>query len=165
MKILTTISDHDSADYSGFVYRAAARGAFFNEAGLMPLLHVGASDYYKLPGGGIEPGESMDDALSREVLEETGCELAETILLGMIIEVRSEFRMVQVSFCYTGKIATQNAQPEFTADEQENGFELMWTGADEALQLLAQSSTKDYESDFITRRDASIIREAGNVLS
>lgn len=165
MKILTTISDYDSDDYTGFSQRQATRGAFFNEAGLMPLLHVGKHDYYKLPGGGIEDEELLDQALRREVQEETGCTLDKIIFLGLIIEVREEHKMVQTSFCFTGTIAEQNGKPQFTDRELEDQFELQWVSADEALEKLANSSTEEYQSDFITRRDATIIREAGNVLS
>jgi len=165
MKVLTTISDYDSNDYSGFSQRQAARGAFFNDAGLMPLLHVGKHNYYKLPGGGIEDEELLDQALKREILEETGCTLDSIIFLGLIIEVRADFKMVQTSYCFTGSIKDQQKQPQFTEKELRDEFELLWVGADEALQHLADSSTGDYQSDFITRRDATIIREAGNVLS
>ncbi|MGB8984511.1 MAG: NUDIX domain-containing protein [Anaerolineales bacterium] len=37
---------------------------------------------WDLPGGHIEPGESPESALRREVLEETGCVLGEVRLLG-----------------------------------------------------------------------------------
>ena len=40
--------------------------------GLVALVHSLKYDYYKFPGGGIEPGESPLEALSREVAEEAG---------------------------------------------------------------------------------------------
>lgn len=42
--------------------------------GRIPLVRhrAGAAVYHLLPGGGVERGESVGDALAREVLEETG---------------------------------------------------------------------------------------------
>lgn len=36
------------------------------------MVHAKKFNYYKFPGGGIEPGECHEEALVRETLEETG---------------------------------------------------------------------------------------------
>lgn len=56
---------------SGSVYRrSAARGIVLRDGRLL-MIHTNRGDY-KFPGGGVEPGESLEAALGRELLEETG---------------------------------------------------------------------------------------------
>ncbi|GAA3655770.1 NUDIX hydrolase [Streptomyces chitinivorans] len=55
-------------------------GAVFTDAdGRVLLLHRPADDYlgglWELPSGGVEDGESLTEALCREVVEETGLEV------------------------------------------------------------------------------------------
>ncbi len=51
----------------------------------------GLSDFeWQLPGGWIEPGESPLQAARREVLEETGLELRDPILVGLSSNVFSQ---------------------------------------------------------------------------
>jgi len=47
------------------------------------LLLVPAFGKYTIPGGGLELGESIEEALIREVREETGVTVAEPKLLGV----------------------------------------------------------------------------------
>ncbi len=42
------------------------------------MVHSLLYDYYKFPGGGIEPGETHSEALIREVMEETGLSVNES---------------------------------------------------------------------------------------
>ena len=51
--------------------RPSVRAVIVRE-GLVAMVHSLKYDYYKFPGGGIEPGESPLEALAREVAEEAG---------------------------------------------------------------------------------------------
>ena len=51
--------------------RPSVRGIVIKD-GKIALMHSLKYDYYKLPGGGIEEGEELEDTLIREVKEESG---------------------------------------------------------------------------------------------
>ncbi|MBZ0297506.1 MAG: NUDIX domain-containing protein [Anaerolineae bacterium] len=50
--------------------------AFIMHEGRLLLLRVPVTQKYTLPGGGVEPGERLEEALRREVREESGLEIA-----------------------------------------------------------------------------------------
>lgn len=52
-------------------YRISARAIMIHEGKIL-LNEFGHGKYYNLPGGGVEQGETLRDAVEREVLEETG---------------------------------------------------------------------------------------------
>ncbi len=63
----------DSKNYpegGSVLFRTAVRGIIVNNRKL--LLVTNKFGDYKFPGGGVEENESLEDALSREILEETG---------------------------------------------------------------------------------------------
>jgi 8-oxo-dGTP pyrophosphatase MutT (NUDIX family) len=51
--------------------RPSVRGIIIKD-GKVAMMHSLRYDYYKLPGGGIEQGESLEETLVREVQEESG---------------------------------------------------------------------------------------------
>ena len=64
----------DKKDYGGYTHifaRDSARSIIIRN-GKIAMIHSLKFDYYKFPGGGIEPGESAADALIRETAEEAG---------------------------------------------------------------------------------------------
>lgn len=57
--------------------RHRACGAVIHQQRILMVRHVhDGRDYWTLPGGGIEPGETPAMAAEREVLEETGLKVA-----------------------------------------------------------------------------------------
>ena len=65
-------------------YRVSAHGVITDAAGHVLLLKADYGDRaWGLPGGGLEPGETLHEALVRECREELGCEVAISYLSGV----------------------------------------------------------------------------------
>ena len=64
----------DRQDYNpdGKVYERPSSRAVIVKDGKVLLNHIGKYECYEFPGGGIEEGETPEEALIREVTEETG---------------------------------------------------------------------------------------------
>ena len=64
----------DKKDYifNGSVFRRPSARAIIIKDGKIAMVYSQKYNYYKFPGGGIEAEECMEDALTREVSEETG---------------------------------------------------------------------------------------------
>jgi len=96
-------------DWTGRPLRALPQGvrasvsAFIQDAEGRVLLHRRADNgYWALPGGGVEPGESVAEACMREVREETGL----IVRVGRLIGVYSDPRAYAVA-TYPDGTATQ----------------------------------------------------------
>ena len=87
MLILTTIFRNPDANPQGTtVERQAVRGIIIRGEKLL-LLYTPVAREYKLPGGGVDSGETLEAALEREILEECGARLTRVVReIGAIIE-------------------------------------------------------------------------------
>lgn len=63
--------------------KAAVTAVLFDEEGQVLLMRRRDNGLWGLPTGHVEPGESVTDAIRREVLEETGLEIEVTRLIGV----------------------------------------------------------------------------------
>ncbi len=52
--------------------RISVRALVFDDQNRIALMNLTKRGYYKLPGGGMEPGEDEESSLRRECLEELG---------------------------------------------------------------------------------------------
>lgn len=152
-------------DPVGFAHRVAARAVVLDNKGRVALLHVARDNYYKLPGGGVEPDEDLALALERELLEEIGCRAEIVAEIGTVIEYRDEWQMIQTSYCYLARQIGEQGSTALTEYEQERGFKTVWAAnIDEAIRLLEGCKPADYGGNFMRRRDEAVLRAAKTLL-
>jgi 8-oxo-dGTP diphosphatase len=91
---------------------------------------------YLLPGGGVDPGETLESGLRREILEELGCELeifAELCAAAQFIYDKEEnVYWRKVGHFFSATLGERVAEPI------EKDHELVWLAPDECVQTLAQ---------------------------
>jgi 8-oxo-dGTP diphosphatase len=138
--------------------RTAARAVIFNNDKIV-LLHARKYNYHKLPGGGVESGESIKKAVARECLEETGCSVNILEKIGVIIEHRSRWSLIQTSHCFLAEVVTKG-KPKFTKSEIAEGFKPIWVTPKNALELMKNNKTKVYDGKFMVLRDYTFLKEA-----
>ena len=168
MKLLRTI-DLDrlpQEKLATLTLRQTARAIVFDHGNNVALLQVmkrGA--YYKLPGGGVEAGEDLSTTLKRECLEEIGCDVEVGQEIGMTVEYRGKYNIKQESHCYLARLVGTKGTPAFTEEERADGFRSLWVPLSEAIRLVSEANTEDYEGQFIIPRELIFLREAEKILS
>lgn len=139
--------------------RRAARVVLINEENKIALLNVSNEGYHKLPGGGIEKGESIEAAAHREVEEETGYKIELIEKVGLIIEYSDNNNLMQLSFAYKGKV-NEKSTISLSKNELEQGIKLEWFTYEEAIRTLKNENPEMYHGKFIVSRDLCFIEES-----
>ena len=158
MNILMTFDAKDYQDTVGVVEKYSVRGIIMREGRL--AMQCSLDGEYKIPGGGMEAGESRQQALIREVREETGLHIIEDSIeeLGEIIEMRRDmFEPTKKYICHSifyycrTRPELQDAL-KLTASEAAKGYELKWATPKEI-----------YERNVLVGKDPWIIRDTAFV--
>lgn len=119
--------------------RIAVRAVIIKDD-LLFLLHLEASDEYKFPGGGVEEGEKLVDALYRETLEESGAYITDVKeCLGYIDQIYIDkydpneiFYMRSIYYlCEISDIFTQQSLSDYEIDLK---FKPIWVTFNEAIK-------------------------------
>lgn len=153
-------------DESTFVTRTAARAVLVDKDGRVAVINSTNRNCYKLPGGGIDDGELIEEALRREVREEAGYEISHIVPLGYTHETRHKFQQFNISYAFLAR-AEEYVGNNLMEDEIEDGFELEWfDNIDAAIEAVSalDISNMIYQAKFFTRRELAILRAAQKVL-
>ncbi|MBV9691101.1 MAG: NUDIX domain-containing protein [Ktedonobacteraceae bacterium] len=84
--------------------------ALIFENGQVLLAHRRDIDWWNLPGGGMEVGETVDEALRREVREETGLEVELEQLVGVYSKPQKQEVVLTFRCRVTGGILTSTEE-------------------------------------------------------
>lgn len=101
--------DSNIADVSA-LFRVAVSALIFDDEGRVLLAHRRDIDWWNLPNGGMEAGETVDEALQREVMEELGV----SIEVGQLVGVYSKTLKQEVVLAFRCRII--NGVPTPTAE-------------------------------------------------
>lgn len=139
--------------------RKGARAIVLNEKGEMAIQNLKNYTNHKLPGGGVEAGETLEQALKREVLEEVGCDCEIIREIGMTIEYRNKYKILHLSYCFVVKVVGKIGTPALEEDEIEEGQETLWLKPEEVLARLNADKPGKYEGFFNVEREKAFITE------
>lgn len=146
MKLLFTIDKKNYTEGAPIFRRPSVRGIILRD-GKVAMMHSQKYGYYKLPGGGIEPGETLEQTLIREVAEESGLQVIPSSIqeFGYVERIEKgwdENIFIQDNyyfFCH----AQNDLLPQHLDDyEAEERFTLAFVSPDEAIATNEQAKVQ-----------------------
>ena len=173
--IIGIIKDNDigmeNIELNDPIVRVAARGIVLN-GDKVAIFHKENKNEYKLPGGGMDEGETPEECFAREAREEIGCVLENIVKLGVIEEHKGATNFKQISHVFVANVKEDLHKLDLTEKEKTEGGKMLWVDLNTAIKLVEGSFDKlkagvdetVYMSKFIIKRDLAILNYYKNSL-
>ena len=140
MELLGRFVD-DQYEYKGIKeVRTIVRAVVLDDQNRLALTKInntdkfGLRDYYELPGGGVKKGESLLEALAREIEEEIGCKLKEISEIGKVIDYYNLISRENHCHFYLARVKSR-VPTRLEPDEVARIEKTIWVDIDEAIRL------------------------------
>lgn len=162
MKVICELNDQvvlGQGGMSGKPPKVTARAVVRNTEGLYAVMYSDKFGLYSLPGGGVEEGEDMLDALRREVLEETGCICGRISELGVVRENRGSQDYTQENHYYVVTDARRIEESHLTENERADNMAVQWYSFDEMVELISTPGHTNVQRKYLQARDVAALQE------
>ena len=145
MKTIMVLDANNYTDDMPVFEKYAVRGIIVRNG--MIAMQKSGFGYFKILGGGVDSGENYEDALVREVQEESGLVVKkDTIrLIGEVVEMREDLyekgkKFVCHSIYYFCDVESYMKENNMTASEIRDGYHLSWATPEHILSENARLS-------------------------
>jgi 8-oxo-dGTP pyrophosphatase MutT (NUDIX family) len=168
MKILGYLSDdqYPSSEISHVRFTARAIVTHKDQFGFLAIRgedDFGIRDHIETIGGGIETGESAEDTIKRECLEEAGLEVEVKDFLGVVVDHYNFIQRQTVSYFFLADVINVDHPTNRTELEKTLMHEVLWLSEEESFKMLDMPVGKI--GNLIHRRDKTAFLEALRVFN
>jgi len=161
MNNILTMDEHNYDESLPELRRMAVRGVIVIDGKLL-MIEDNFGDL-KIPGGGVEEGESEEEALCREVLEETGFTVIKESIkpFGEIVERRlatyEPMIWNQISHIYFCDVEKEQGECHYSDNEKAHGFKQVFYTLDEAISKNEEVFEKNKEEKWCQREYQTLL--------
>lgn len=148
----------DKKDYvpGGSVFSRPSARAIIMKDGKIAMVYSKKYNYYKFPGGGIEADECMEDALIREVSEETGlCVIRDSIQeYGQVHRIQKgtkEDIFIQDNYYFLCSVKEDIERQNLDKYEADEGFTLAFPEPQHAIAVNRETILDDFTQVMLER--------------
>ncbi len=150
MEYFSIIKDSDIfenpvAEPEVYTVRPTAKGIVIDNESKIALLSNGEHSLF--PGGGVEEGESFEEAFIRECKEEIGCDVEIVSHIGDALQFRAKSTAKYDVHFFVGHVAGEKGSPT-TTEVGELACVLNWLTPDEVLAVLEEQMNTIREDDY-----------------
>lgn len=167
-QIIATVTDSDLAiNYKKTTTKASvrvgSRAILFNANGQVALVYEETYNHYKLPGGRVEAGESLDQALRREIKEEVGANITNIQYIGVVNSHLSSYNEDCRQHYFIATVTGEIRESAWIDEEEMHGCSIIWcTGIRDAIEKIHSSTSKEYVHLFEKARELAGLNAALN---